>query len=261
MCNKFFCCLLLLLLTTHAYALCQADLVEKLEKVFIKTMNSPIEFENSQIFQLLGYDNNDLSAISRVTPMPESIKVEIELDTECGRFKKVRVTTNQVRYYGLNLQQAVFEFPDSVICLQSLEKGLLRFLAVEKINLQTKVSESNLLKVFEMFAAARSLYNLKISLRRNRAQIRGRLRRGLFVVQFNVQGNAVIANNRQINFDCSRIVLNNRPLPRSTVRSMFSSINPVFDSTDAWLNLKLHDVKIINGYVETTATIERKKGS
>jgi hypothetical protein len=128
------------------------------------------------------------------------------------------------------------------------------------IKLKTEVSQSNLLKVFELFARARSLRDLNLKLEKDRVRLDGWYKKGWLVVYFRVRGGVKLINPKIVNFNCSKLTLNRIPMPRNARRSIISRINPVFNSSKTWLNLNIKDIKILKGSVQTIATIDKKKG-
>lgn len=234
--------------------------VEQLEKAFTSAFACPEEFKSTKIFHLLGYTEAEIAAIGKITPRPVSLKVEIDRAEASDEFANIKVTCSQVRYYNLTIATATFEFPECKVDMQSLKQDRIRFTRSNGIKLKTEVSESDILKVFELFARAKSLRDLRLQLEKNRARLGGWYRAGFLTISFRVLGNVELVNPKVVNFDCSRFTLNRIPLPKHTARSMLSRINPVFDSTKTWLNLNIEDIKILDGYVETIARIDKKKG-
>lgn len=227
---------------------------------FWQAFSQPERFRSSGVFQLLGYDEDDIALISNVTPRPASLSIELFGGDGNGGYDLIKVTTHKVKYYGLTIGKAIFEFPDCEVCHESLSNGYLRFTRATRIGLVTFVSEEDLLKVLEMFAKARSLHSLRFNLEKNQARLRGRVKRGIISIQFKLKGEALVVDEKTVDFRCDRLVLNGQPLPRNMINSMFSSINPVFDASKTWLNLNIEKIKIHDGAVETTATIAPKKG-
>lgn len=259
--NKFIKYLLLILLLCSCSASAEVAVSENnFFMAFWQAFSEPQRFRSSGVFQLLGYDEDDIALISNVTPRPASLSIELFGADGNGGYELIRVTTHKVKYYGLTLEKVVFEFPDCRLCLESLSNGYLRFIHATHIGLVTFVSEEDLLKVLGMFAKARSLQKLRFNLEKNRARLRGQIRRGIISIRFNLRGEALIVDEKTVDFRCDRLVLNGQALPRNMIRSMFSSINPVFDASKTWLNLNIKNIKIHNGAVETTATIAPKKG-
>jgi len=111
-----------------------------------------------------------------------------------------------------------------------------------------------------LFAKARSLSHLKLDLDKDRAHLKGRVKRGLLVVEFNLNGETQLTDPKTVFFRCNRLVLNGSIMPRNAVNAIFSQINPVFDASKTWLNLNIASIRITRGFVETIATIDAKKG-
>jgi hypothetical protein len=255
-----FCCLLLTLLPSLVFADSASDNMQKnLESAFKLAFNDPAEFRNAGIFQLLGYSDDEIAQIGRITPRPASITVLAEPDSDAGAFKNIMVSCTKVSYYNLTIDRVVFDFPGCRLCTDELAQGRLRFLGSEQIKLKTEVSASDIARVFDLVARARNLTSLRIKLEEDRARINGRVKRGLFVVDFNITGNTELVDSDTVIFRCDRMLLNRAVVPRNTVNAVFKEINPVFDARKTWLNLNIAAIKIRQGFVETIATIERRK--
>jgi len=255
------CCLLLILMMP---SLVSADngsdnMQKNLESAFTRAFNDPVEFRNAGIFQLLGYSEGEIAQIGRITPRPAAITVLAEPGVVAGAFNNIRVNCTKVSYYNLTIDRVVFDFPGCRLCVDELEQGRLRFLGSEQIHLKTEVSASDIARVFDLVARARSLTSLRIKLENERARINGRVKRGLFVVDFNITGDTELIDTKTVVFRCDRMLLNRAAVPRNTVNAVFKEINPVFDARKTWLNLNIAAIKIRQGFVETTATIERRK--
>jgi hypothetical protein len=234
---------------------------ELLQTGFESAMASPEEFKNTRAFHNLEYSDEEIARIGKITPKPKSLSVNFEKMSEPGGFRSIKVVCSEVSYYNLTIATATFEFKDSFLNMKSLRKGKIRFDKSGSINLNTKVSEEDILKVFEMFARARKLNGLKLKLTSERARLDGWYRNGLIVIKFRVVGNTRLVNCKRVDFEGERLTLNRIRLPRNTARSILRSINPVFDSTRTWLNLNINKISIKEGFVETVARIDKKKGS
>ena len=242
-----------------ASAAVSEDTQKQLESAFMCAFSDPAEFRNTGIFQLLGYSNDEIAQIGRITPRPAAIKVMVEPEEEPGRFKNIRVDCTKVLYYNLTIDRVIFEFPNCRLCLGELAQGRLRFLDSERIKLKTEVSSADIARVFDLVARARNLTSLRIGLEPDQARIHGRVRRGLFVVDFNITGGTELVDPKTVVFRCDRMLLNRAAVPRNTVNAVFRGINPVFDARKTWLNLNIANINIKRGFVETIATIERRK--
>ncbi len=227
---------------------------------FTKTFNNPDEFKASGIFQLLGYNDSEISQIGKITPRPSRIRVETVTDSGIGRFASLKVFCEKVFYYNLTIERVVFNFPDCVIDETQLQNGRLRFVAGKQIELTTEVSADDILKVFELYAQARSLSSMNMKLASNSARLRGRIKKGIVTADFSLQGTTQLLDPKTIFFRCERLLLNGMPMPRNAVAAIFKQINPVFDASKTWLNLNVARVCIKPGFVETQATINHKKG-
>lgn len=256
-----FCCLLLtLLLPSLVFAESGSDNMQKnLESAFKRAFSDPDEFRNAGIFQLLGYSDDEIAQIGRITPRPASITVLADPGVGTGTYKNISVNCTKVSYYNLTIDRVVFDFPVCRLCTDELAQGRLRFLESEQIQLKTEVSDSDIARVFDLVARARNLTSLRIKLEEDRARINGRVKRGLFVVDFNITGNTELVDSDTVIFRCDRMLLNRAVVPRNTVNAVFKEINPVFDARKTWLNLNIAAIKIRQGFVETIATIERRK--
>ncbi|PKL42973.1 MAG: hypothetical protein CVV42_20600 [Candidatus Riflebacteria bacterium HGW-Riflebacteria-2] len=253
-------CIMLLLMSRSAFADDSFDTMQQnLASAFTRAFNDPAEFRAAGIFQLLGYSDDEITEIGRITPHPAAIKVVAEPDAGAGCFKNISVECSKVLYYNLTIDRVVFDFPDCRLCLDELAQGRLRFLGSEKINLITEVSTADIAKVFDLVARARSLTSLRIKLEENRARITGRVKRGLFVVDFNITGDTELVDPKTVVFRCDRMLLNRAVVPRNTVNALFREINPVFNARKTWLNLNIANIYIRQGFVHTIATIERRK--
>jgi len=231
----------------------------KLESAFMRALSDPAEFRDTGIFQLLGYSNEEIAEIGRITPRPVALKVLADSGSEPGQFVNIRVDCTKVSYYNLTIDRVVFEFPECHLCLEELAQGRLRFLGSQQIRLKTEVSAADIARVFDLVARARNLTSLRINLEEDRARIHGRVKRGLFVVDFNLIGDTELVDPKTVIFRCERMFLNRTVVPRNTTNAIFKQINPVFDARKTWLNLNIARINIRRGFVETIATIERRK--
>ncbi|GAB4279920.1 MAG: hypothetical protein Kow0029_24140 [Candidatus Rifleibacteriota bacterium] len=227
---------------------------------FSAALATPDEFKNTRIFNLLGYSESEIALIGKITPRPASISVEFETPEANGEFSNIKIICSQVTYYNLTIATATFEFPDCRLDLESLNNGKIRFVRSKKIRLKTEVSEDDIIKVFDLFARARSLHDIKLKLKTDKARIDGWYRKGLLTVHFKIEGDVLLKDSKKVDFACDRLTLNRIPLPRNTARAIIAKINPVFDSTKTWLNLNIEKINILDGFVETIASIDRKKG-
>ncbi len=231
-----------------------------LEAAFMKAFQDPEEFKASGIFQLLGYDAAEISLIGKITPRPASLSVEILPAEGDGSFRTLKVLCNKVSYYNLTIERVTFDFPDSSISLDELANGRLRFKTGSRIDLKTEVSANDILKVFELYAQARSLSGMKMKLDKNSARLVGRIKKGFVTAQFDLKGNTQLLDPKRVYFRCEKLTLNGMPMPRNAVAQIFKQINPVFDASKTWLNLNVASIAIKPGFVETLASISPKKG-
>ncbi len=231
-----------------------------LEQAFWKAFNDPEEFKATGIFQLMGYNGEEIAQIGKITPRPASISIEVEEAPGNGKYKTLKVHCSRVLYYNLTIDRVLFEFPECSIDTDELAAGRLRFKTGEKIRLVTEVSADDILKVFALYARAKSLSRLKMNLEKDCARLRGRVKSGIVTVDFKLHGNTRLVDAKTVLFKCEKLVLNGMPLPHNAIAAIFRQINPVFDAGKTWLNLNVAHICIKPGFVETHATIDRKKG-
>ncbi|KAF1083604.1 MAG: hypothetical protein GQF41_0382 [Candidatus Rifleibacterium amylolyticum] len=250
---------LLLMLPAARADIASASMQQNLETAFMRALSDPAEFRNTGVFQLLGYSADEIAQIGRITPRPAAITVRAESSSEAGTYDNIRVECTKVSYYNLTIDRVIFDFPRCRICLDELAQSRLRFLGSDLIKLKTEVSAADIARVFELVARARNLTSLRIKLEEEMARISGRVKRGLFVVDFNITGDTELIDAKTVAFRCDRMLLNRAVVPRNTVNAVFRTINPVFDARKTWLNLNIAKINIRRGMVETIATIERRK--
>lgn len=230
-----------------------------LEKGFEKAFSCPDAFRDTRLFEVLGYVASESEAIGRVTPRPERLTVDFVMDDNNGSFKSISVHATAVNYYNLKIDHAVFEFPDVSLDSAALAKERILFLSAKSVKIETNVSDTDILRVFHLYADAQRLSHLKVQFGTSGASIRGRVRRGLFVVEFVLDGWPELEGESRIVFKGRRMTLNGAVLPRNSVSSLLKTINPVFDAGRTWLNLKLHEVSTGKGFVKTSASILPRK--
>jgi hypothetical protein len=236
---------------------------ELLTKAFENTFSSPKAFKDSRVFQILGYDLAETDMIAKITPYPKKLEVKVETDELCENpdnigFKSISVTCDRVNYYSMVIERVVFIFPNCVLDRDSLKKGTLKFLNADEIQLEVLVSEKDISNVFALFAQAKALTSLEMKLTPNLCKLFGNVKMGFFRAQFEVSGVVDLINPKQVNFICNRMVINKQVQPRNFVSAIIAQINPVFDSTKAWINLNVSDIRITSGFVATKAVINRK---
>ncbi|EKD83760.1 MAG: hypothetical protein ACD_39C00468G0004 [uncultured bacterium] len=253
-------CLLPFIASASAGSANSENLQKNLEAAFMRAFSDPTEFRNTEVFQLLGYSSEEIAEIGKITPRPAAITVCAESNGQNDAFKNISVNCTKVLYYNLTIDRVTFDFPDCRLCLEELKQGRLRFLESGQIKLKTEVSSDDIARVFDLVARARKLTSLRIKLDKDLATIRGRVKRGLFVVDFKLSGDTELVDPKTVIFRCDRMTLNGSALPRNAVNSVFKQINPVFDAKKTWLNLNIANINIRRGFVETIATIERRKG-
>lgn len=237
------------------YANEQNEIIKLLTIGFRTAFNSPEKFKNTTIFHLLNYTPDQIRQIGMITPKPASLSVEINSFDSKGFFTDIKVKCSHVRYYNMIIDNVTFEFPSVFLDIKALKAGKIRFLEANVIKLETNVSEKDLLKVFALVARAKKLTRLNLKLQKNKVKMRGKTRRGWFVVEFDLRGSVSIKEGKQILFNCHKLHLNRFPLPRTAINAIFRRINPVFDSDKTWLNLVIDKVKIDKGFVKTNARI------
>ena len=245
----------------------------KLEYAFMQTFSSSHEFAACQVFQKLDYDLAEINQIRRVTPFPASLTVEIEdvkeeilsskdfdlaTDTKVLKFTNLKVICDKVHYFDMVMERVTFGFPDSYIDLDYLDKGRLRFLKASKIVLDIKVSENDILEILKLYPKAKALSSVKVSMKPNQCSSRGRVKLGILIAEFKLNGHLNQLSPKTINFVCDKLTINGIPQPRAFIKTIMGYINPVYDSTKLWLNLNVNKMNIVKGFVETNATIEKK---
>lgn len=245
----------LLILSQACFA--QDNVKILLEKAFVKTFNSAQEFRNCKVFRLLGYDLAETDFIGRITPHPTDLKIEYAY-AENGGFSAIKASCEKVHYYNMIIEHVDFIFPNCELDTKKLNEGKLSFIKADEIELKIDVSETDVLSVFQLYAKAKALSKLKMVFSKNKCKLTGRVKQGLFVADFEVTGNTKLINPKQVDFVCDKMVINGQVQPRSFAKAAFAGINPVFDGTTTWLNLHLSEIRIIDGFVETRATIKRK---
>lgn len=282
----YYYCLILTLIFTNRFLFAQNNDVtnatnknlywqSKLEYAFTKTFSSSHEFSSCQVFQRLGYDLAEISQIRSITPFPASLTVEftgleedfIDLPNKepehsklrVLKFNKLNIICDKVHYFNMVIEKVTFGFPNSIIDLDYLEKGRLRFIDSSKIELNIKVSEEDILAVLNLYPKAKLLSNVKVQLSPKKSICRGRVKLGFLVADFRIQGHLNKISPKVINFVCDKLQINGIPQPRAFISSILTYINPVFDSTKVWINLNISDMEIKKGFVETNATIDKKE--
>lgn len=255
-------CSALLFFVTPVFSLPTPDfqLSQQLEHGFRQALATPEGFKATEVFRILGYLEPEIALIGKITPHPQDLRVEWQGPDQTGCFSFIKVTCSQVSYYNLTIATATFEFPNCRLDHDSLQKNQIRFLQTDEIKLKTEVSEADILKVFDLYAKAKSLRDLSLNLSREKANLGGWFRKGILTIKFDVRGSVELVNPKVVNFSCERLALNRIALPRNTARSMLANINPVFDSRKTWLNLNIDSINILDGFVETNARINRREG-
>lgn len=246
----------------------------KLEYAFMKTFSSSHEFSACQVFQKLDYDLAEIAQIRRITPFPASLTVEFEgleekdifipntenaSETKVLFFKKLSVICEKVHYYDMVVDKVTFGFPESYIELDYLDKGRLKFANASKIDLNIRVSENDILEVLKLYPKAKALSSVKVTFKPDRCSSRGRVKLGILVAEFKFNGYIKQLSPKTVHFICDKLLINGIPQPRAFVKSIMNYVNPVYDSTKLWINLNVENMKIMNGYVETKARIDKKE--
>lgn len=246
----------------------------KLEYAFTKTFSSSHEFSACQVFQKLEYDLAEIAQIRRITPFPASLTVEFEgleerdifipnsdnaSATKVLFFRNISVICEKVHYFDMVIDKVKFGFPESYIELDYLDKGRLKFAKVSRIDLDINVSENDILEVLKLYPKAKALSSVKVTLKPDRCSSRGRVKLGILVAEFKFNGYIKQLSPKTVNFICDKLLINGIPQPRAFVKSIMSYVNPVYDSTKLWINLNVENMKIMNGYVQTKARIDKKE--
>ena len=246
----------------------------KLEYAFTHTFSSSHEFAACQLFQKLDYDLAEIAEIRKITPFPATLTVEVDGITEESvmiqnsenateskilKFKNLTVNCEKVHYFDMIVEKVKFSFPDSSVELDYLDKGRLKFFSASKIGLEILVSESDILEVLKLYPKAKALSGVKVTLSPNKCSSKGRVKLGILVAEFKFNGHLNQISPKKVNFVCDKLTINSIPQPRAFVKSIMNYVNPVYDSTKLWINLNVENMKIMNGYVETKARIDKKE--
>jgi len=236
----------------------KSDWRANMTTAFTRALSDPESFKNTGLFMILGYNPEQIKQMAEVTPRPATISIELTPSPKGnGAFEKIKVFCKNVRYYNLTIDHAVFEFPNVEVDPAALMQNSLVFRSVSEVGIETNVSDKDVLKVFDLFARARQLSNLSLKMNPEETFISGRVRKGWMVVAFQIYGKPELLKSALINFSCHRMVLNGMSLPRTTIRTIFDRINPVFDATKTWLKLNLDKLSVENGFVRTWATLRQ----
>ena len=251
-------CKILVFLFAFQFALVPtafADLQNDLTTAFSRAFADPVFFRATGLFEKLGYSSDQAKQMVEVTPRPASLTVEFVQSLKSQAFERLRVTAYKVRYYNLTIDHATFDFPNSELDFQALAGGNLVFKKADSVGIETNVSEGDILKVFNLFAKARSLSQLKMNISEKETVLTGKAKKGTLAATFSVQGNPVLDGNKKIRFNCRRMMLNGLIMPRSAINLIFNKINPVFDAGKTWLNLDLQRIATEKGYVHSWGVI------
>jgi hypothetical protein len=74
--------------------------LDRLTAGFDRAFRDPAAFEETRLFQVLGYTAEQIAQINRVTPFPASLTVECTpASATADRFASVRVICRDVKYY------------------------------------------------------------------------------------------------------------------------------------------------------------------
>jgi hypothetical protein len=236
-----------------------SQLHQYLISAFKTAFKTPEEFKNTQAFHLLGYNANEINLIGKITPRTDQIKVTFERGGSSGFFKSLSVTGKNVNYYKLVIDSATFSFKNIKLDLDQLKAGKIVFDKLDRINIETNVSEKDILRVFELFAKAKKLKKLQVKLKKEKTRVSGWFYKGFLAVYFKIFGTPILEGKKKIFFNCKRMTLNGIPLPRNAIRSIFSRINPVFDASRTWLNLEIDEIVTSKGKVKSLGRIEPRK--
>lgn len=215
----------------------------------------------SNLFNVMGYTHEEQLQMEKVTPMPESVEVSAETSgTGPDSFTNIKIVCHKAKFYGLSIDRAVFAFPDSLIEIASSKNATpaVIFHSVPRIEIETRVSSDNILKMFSLTSRANNLSRLRLKLAPKQSILTGWKSSGLFTIAFRIQGNPILESDTRIIFHCTGMTMNGQVIPRNTIATIFSKINPVFDSGKTWLKLKLKDISVDHGFVITQAVIMNK---
>lgn len=247
--------LVLLLLFLKALPVVADDL-GNLEKAFTLAFANPRAFEKTRLFEVLGYSQAQIKQMVEVTPRPASLSIEyLGVPGPDGMFDKIKVKASKVKYYNMTIDHAVFEFPRVRLDMKKLASGVLEFRNAVQIGIETYVSEADILGVFDLFAKARNLSHLRMEISHRQAVLKGRSRRGLLLIAFEVFGSPRLEGTKIIQFDCKKMVLNGLSLPQAAINALFKQINPVFDARKTWLKLDLQEILLEKGFIHSLGKI------
>ncbi len=241
----------------------ESQLMEKLTKAFSLAFKETKEFRKTRLFQELGYDLAETNLIANITPRPKKLNVNAKPNVDVSQddmlaFDELVVPCHRVSYYNMVIERVDFSFVGAGISKKALEKGELKFIKIQEIRLAIMVSETDILAAFNLFIQAQALKKLKLRFEEDFCSIRGTVGMGFLPVSFKVMGIVEMINPKQMNFLCERLELNGQIQPRNFVNALFSKINPVFDSSNIWLNLEITDLKLVKGFVTSKAVIRKK---
>ena len=156
------------------------------------------------------------------------------------------------------VEKVIFSFPDSSIELDYLDKGRLKFASAKKIDLEILVSEEDILEVLKLYPKAKALSSVKVTLTPNKCSTKGRVKLGILVAEFRFNGHLNQFSPTKVNFICDKLTINGIPQPQVLVKNIMNYVNPVYDSSKIWINLNIENMKLIKGFVNTKASIEKK---
>ncbi|HNV68932.1 MAG TPA: hypothetical protein PKO06_04480 [Candidatus Ozemobacteraceae bacterium] len=240
---------LLFVLGSVVAAASQTD--ERLSVAFQRAFADGEQFRQTELFACLGYTASQSRAMAEITPRPAGLIVTAVPAIASGTYEQINVVASAVRYYGLTIAEASFTFPLVRLDEHALSEGRLVLREVPEVLIETRVSAADLLRVFPFSNRSRQLSNLRLSIAEKHIDLRGNVRRGMFLVAFHIRGKPVLDGAKKVDFSCSRLVLNGIAMPRAAIRAMFSHVNPVFDATKTWLNLELLSIHTEPGTVCT----------
>ncbi|MBI3038177.1 hypothetical protein HYY75_03870 [bacterium] len=227
-----------------------------LTQAFFNAFSDAEAFRASHLFDVLGYQPEQVRQLVEVTPRPSSLSVEFSpSNPQSGKFDLIRVSAKEIHYYNLVIHHAILEFPNVEIDPRALSQDKLVFNSLDRVKIETFVAESDILKLFEKFSEAKKLSHLKIKIRKNNTSLSGKVHKGIFLIAFKISGNSVINGTKTVRFQCKKMVLNGLPLPRPAINTIFNQINPVFDARKTWLQLDLLGIFSEEGFVRSVLNL------
>ncbi|MFZ2960001.1 MAG: hypothetical protein WA705_24230 [Candidatus Ozemobacteraceae bacterium] len=245
--------------STSTTTLSSTDTQRLFELAFKKAFSDGQALSDTRLFEKLGYTSDQIKAMVEITPRPASVRVECIPDPQVvGRYSLLRIHASQIHYYKLVIDHGTLDFPGALIDLPALNEGRLVFQNLDNVDIETFVSSDDFLKVFQFFASAKKLSDLKMKISPKETSLSGKVKKGFLTVVFKVFGLPALDGPKKVRFNCKRLVLNGVSLPRAAVHALFNSINPVFDANRTWLDLELKAVANEEGFIRSSIRLLKR---